>query len=474
MGKKMKRKAYNKELEKLQVELIKLQEWVKKEHKKIVVVFEGRDTAGKGGIIRRITHRLNPRFCKVVALGVPTEKEKTQWYFQRYAQHLPAAGEIVLFDRSWYNRAGVEKVLGYCTEEEYQEFLHSCPEFEMMLIRSGIVLIKYWLEISDETQEERFEERINNPLKRWKFSETDLKSREKRKEFVEARDTMFQHTDTSQSPWYVVNANNQKMSRLNCIAHLLDKIPYHYKLKRPIKLPKLKGKTVDEAYDRSRIELCPGNLLNNFIDCLLEGEVWFRHCYVDINYPSGWCYILNPIVNLVSLNPTTMKKYIALMLIGLPIFQAQAQNRVKAGVIYQAGDTIESPLVGLKGIIPRGWYGTLPQGEEVFLLLPASNKWGYMFIDVRQKSLDEINEYWHSPVQVAQNVTATLKGETTRQNDQLTGEFNLSGAEVPAVGYAEAIDGHHGYTFVFMLAAPAGQLDEYKKDFRALVGTMPK
>ncbi len=245
--KKLTGKEYDNELEKLQIELIKLQEWVKQESKKIVVIFEGRDTAGKGGIIARITERLNPRVCKVVALGVPTEKEKTQWYFQRYVEHMPAAGEVVLFDRSWYNRAGVEKVMGFCTEDEYQEFLHSCPEFEMMLIRSETILIKYWLEVSDKIQEKRFEERINNPLKRWKFSDMDLKSREKRYEFQMARDVMFQYTDTTQSPWFIVNANDQKLARLNCISHMLSKIPYHYKLKPPIKLPKLKDENIYES-----------------------------------------------------------------------------------------------------------------------------------------------------------------------------------------------------------------------------------
>ena len=253
----MKRRKYENELEQLQVELVKLQEWVKQERKRVVVVFEGRDAAGKGGIIRRITHRLNARFCKIVALGVPTEREKSQWYFQRYAQQMPAAGEIVLFDRSWYNRAGVEKVLGFCTEEQYCEFLHSCPEFEMMLIRSGIVLIKYWLEISDETQEERFKKRISNPLKRWKFSETDLESREKRQEYLAVRNAMFQQTDTTQSPWHIVDANHKKKSRLNCIAHLLSKIPYHFQFGPAIKLPKLHTEEIAQSTSVSELNYVP-------------------------------------------------------------------------------------------------------------------------------------------------------------------------------------------------------------------------
>ncbi len=239
---------YEKSLLKLQQELVKLQEWVKKENKKIVVIFEGRDAAGKGGVIKRITERLNPRVCRVVALGIPTEKEKSQWYFQRYASHLPAGGEIVLFDRSWYNRAGVEHVMGFCTESEYKEFLHACPQFENMLIRSGIILIKYWFSISDQEQEKRFEERIHNPLKQWKFSLMDLKSRGKWVQFSEAKDEMFHYTDTRISPWFVINADNKKKARLNTISHLLSKIPYKYKPEPPIKLPKLKK---DKEYIRT-------------------------------------------------------------------------------------------------------------------------------------------------------------------------------------------------------------------------------
>jgi polyphosphate kinase 2 len=232
--------TYEKEILNLQEEFVKLQEWVKKEKKKIVVIFEGRDAAGKGGVIRRITERLSSRICRVTALGVPTEKEKTQWYFQRYAAYLPAGGEIVLFDRSWYNRAGVEKVMGFCTEDEYQEFLRSCPLFENMLVRSGLILIKYWFSVSDKEQEKRFEERITNPLKRWKFSPMDLKSREKWEAYSKAKDEMFHYTDTRISPWFVVNADSKKKAILNCMTHLLSKIPYKYKPEPAIKLPKIK------------------------------------------------------------------------------------------------------------------------------------------------------------------------------------------------------------------------------------------
>ena len=244
---KLSSEQYELEIEKLQLELVKLQEWVKKEKKKIVVIFEGRDAAGKGGVIRRITERLSPRVCKVTALGVPTEKEKTQWYFQRYVPHLPAGGEIVLFDRSWYNRAGVERVMGFCTDDEYQEFLRSCPLFENMLVRSGLNMIKYWFSVSDKEQEKRFKERINNPLKRWKFSPMDLKSREKWAEYSKAKDEMFHYTDTRISPWFVVNADSKKKARLNCIAHFLSKIPYEYKSEAAVKLPKIKR---DENYVR--------------------------------------------------------------------------------------------------------------------------------------------------------------------------------------------------------------------------------
>jgi polyphosphate kinase 2 len=219
-------KYYEEELEKLHIELVKLQDWIKHEKLKVVVVFEGRDAAGKGGVIKTITLPLNPRICRVVALGTPTEKEKTQWYFQRYVTHLPAGGEMVFFDRSWYNRAGVERVMGFCTEQEYEEFMRTCPEFERMLIRSGIILIKYWFSVSDEEQEHRFQSRINDPLKRWKLSPMDLASRERWLEYSQAKDEMFKYTDTRQSPWYVVPADDKKRARLNCINHLLSMIPY--------------------------------------------------------------------------------------------------------------------------------------------------------------------------------------------------------------------------------------------------------
>lgn len=230
---------YQQELDKLHIELVHLQTWIKKQGLKVVVVFEGRDASGKGGVIKRITEPLNPRICKVVALGVPTEREKSQWYFQRYAAHLPAAGEMILFDRSWYNRAGVEKVMGFCSREEYNEFLRACPEFERMLVRSGIILLKYWFSVSDEEQEKRFKRRIENPLKRWKFSPMDLESRAKWLEYSRAKDEMFAHTDTKQVPWYVVDADNKKKARLNCISHILSQIPYEPMNIDPIELPPL-------------------------------------------------------------------------------------------------------------------------------------------------------------------------------------------------------------------------------------------
>ncbi len=223
---KMDTKDYVKQLIPLQVELVKLQEWVKAKALKLVVIFEGRDAAGKGGAIKTITACLNPRICRVVALGTPTEREKSQWYFQRYVPHLPAGGEMALFDRSWYNRAGVEHVMGFCGEAEYQEFLRSCPEFERMLIRSGIILVKYWFSVSDDEQEKRFHARIADPTKRWKISPMDLESRARWAEYSKAKDAMFSYTDTKQAPWYVVNADDKKRARLNCISHLLGTVPY--------------------------------------------------------------------------------------------------------------------------------------------------------------------------------------------------------------------------------------------------------
>ncbi|MEW7974661.1 MAG: polyphosphate kinase 2 [Candidatus Thiodiazotropha endolucinida] len=235
--KKINNKVYEKELFKLQLELVKLQEWIKHKGLKVVVIFEGRDAAGKGGVIKRITQHLSPRICPVVALPAPTEREQTQWYFQRYVPHLPAAGEMVLFDRSWYNRAGVEKVMGFCSEDEYQEFMRSCPEFERMLVRSGIILIKYWFSVSDEEQERRFQSRLEEPLKRWKLSPMDLESRSRWLEYSKAKDEMFAHTDIKQAPWYVVNSDIKKHARLNCIAHLLSMIPYKDLTPEPIELP---------------------------------------------------------------------------------------------------------------------------------------------------------------------------------------------------------------------------------------------
>jgi len=245
--KKLKRKFYEKELRKLQIELVKLQEWIKYKGLKVVVIFEGRDAAGKGGTIKRITESLNPRVCRVVALGVPTEREKTQWYFQRYVAHLPAAGEMVLFDRSWYNRAGVERVMGFCTPEDVEEFFRSCPEFERMLVRSGIILIKYWFSVSDEEQERRFQQRITDPTKRWKISPMDVESRAKWVEYSRAKDEMMAHTDIKQAPWYVVHSDDKKRARLNCISHLLSMIPYEDLTPPKIELP---PRQVDNTYVR--------------------------------------------------------------------------------------------------------------------------------------------------------------------------------------------------------------------------------
>jgi polyphosphate kinase len=248
---KLTTKFYNKELARLQIELVKLQEWVKHEKLKVVVVFEGRDAAGKGGTIKRITQSLNPRVCRVVALGTPTDREKTQWYFQRYITHLPAGGEMVLFDRSWYNRAGVERVMNFCTNEEYVEFLRTCPEFERMLIRSGIILIKYWFSVSDEEQEQRFQSRLNDLTKYWKLSPMDLASREHWIEYSKAKDEMFKYTDTKQSPWYVVPADDKERARLNCISHLLSIIPYKEIKHEKIELPPRRN---DEGYIRPPFE----------------------------------------------------------------------------------------------------------------------------------------------------------------------------------------------------------------------------
>lgn len=247
---KIDKKFYEEELARLQIELVKLQETIVKKGLKVVVLFEGRDAAGKGGAIKRITQSLNPRICRVVALGTPTEKEKTQWYFQRYVPQLPAAGEMVLFDRSWYNRAGVERVMGFCTEQQYQEFLRTCPEFERMIIRSGIILIKYWFSVSDQEQERRFAGRITDPTKNWKLSPMDLESRKRWTDYSIAKDRMFDFTDTKQSPWYVVPADNKKKARLNCISHLLSLIPYDDFEPRKIELPERQN---DKSYMRTPV-----------------------------------------------------------------------------------------------------------------------------------------------------------------------------------------------------------------------------
>ena len=260
---KIKNRIYESRLKELQIELVKLQEWVKARGKKVVVIFEGRDAAGKGGVIKRITERLNPRVVRVVALGIPTEKEKTQWYFQRYVPHLPAAGEMVLFDRSWYNRAGVERVMGFCTDEEYWDFLRACPNFEKMLIRSGITIIKYWFSVSEEEQEKRFQARLKDPTKRWKLSPMDIKSRDLWVEYSKAKDEMFSYTDTKISPWYVVNADDKKRARLNTISHLLSLIPYEDLTPGPMELPPRKK---EKGYVR------PPMQEQTFVPDIFEGE----------------------------------------------------------------------------------------------------------------------------------------------------------------------------------------------------------
>jgi polyphosphate kinase 2 len=230
-------KVYREELAKLQVELVKCQEWIRARGLKLVLLFEGRDAAGKGGAIKTITLSLNPRYARVVALPAPSERERSQWYFQRYVPHLPAAGEMVLLDRSWYNRAGVERVMGFCTDEEYREFMRSCPEFERMLVRSGVTIIKYWFSVSDDEQERRFQARIDDPTKRWKLSPMDLQSRARWVEYSMAKDEMFAHTDIKQAPWYVVSGDDKKRARLNVIRHFLSLIPYEDLTPEPIVLP---------------------------------------------------------------------------------------------------------------------------------------------------------------------------------------------------------------------------------------------
>ncbi len=247
LDKKLKSKIYNREIERLQTEMVKLEEWIKLKGLKVVVLFEGRDAAGKGGVIKRITGLTNPRIVRIAALGTPTEREKTQWYFQRYAAYLPAAGEMVLFDRSWYNRAGVERVMGFCTESEYWDFLNFCPSFEKELIRSGTILIKYWFSVSDAVQEERFQERLKDPARRWKLSPMDLEARARWVDYSKAKDAMFEHTDTKDSPWHVVDSNDKKRARLNCMAHLLSQIPYKDVTRKNLVIPK---RQKDKGYQR--------------------------------------------------------------------------------------------------------------------------------------------------------------------------------------------------------------------------------
>jgi polyphosphate kinase 2 len=234
----MPKKAYEAELARLEVELVKLQHWIKEKGLKVAVIFEGRDSAGKGGVIKRITYRTSPRVIRVVALQAPTEKERSQWYFQRYVPHLPSAGEMVLFDRSWYNRAGVERVMGFCTDAEYDEFMATVNGFELALVRSGTILIKYWLDIADETQEERFESRIDDPRKRWKLSPMDLEARSRWVDYSRARDAMLAHTDSEHAPWWIVDANIKRHARLNTITHLLSQVPYQDLTPKKLKLPR--------------------------------------------------------------------------------------------------------------------------------------------------------------------------------------------------------------------------------------------
>ncbi|MEP0891550.1 MULTISPECIES: polyphosphate kinase 2 [unclassified Leptolyngbya] len=238
---KLTNKYYEKELAKLQLELVKMQYWVKFTGARIIIVFEGRDAAGKGGTIKRITEPMNPRGCQIVALGTPSDREKTQWYFQRYVAHLPAAGEIVCFDRSWYNRAGVEYVMGFCSADEHREFLQTCPEFERMLVRSGIILLKYWFSVSDEEQERRFQARMTDPARRWKLSPMDLESRDRWVEYSKAKDVMFAHTNIPEAPWFTVEADDKKRARLNCIHHILSKVPYVDMTPDPLELPPRKS-----------------------------------------------------------------------------------------------------------------------------------------------------------------------------------------------------------------------------------------
>jgi polyphosphate kinase len=244
---KLSRKDYERELQRLQLELSKMEEWVRQEKERLLVIFEGRDAAGKGGVIKRIAQNLNPRVTKIVALPAPTERESSQWYFQRYVAHLPASGEIALFDRSWYNRAGVERVMGFCTNQEYQRFLRQCPLFERMLVEDGIILTKYWFSVSDDEQERRFKARIEDPSKRWKLGAMDMESRMRWVDYSRAKDEMFVHTDIPEAPWHVVEADIKRHARLNCIAHLLSRVPYEDRIPPALKLPR---RPSSEGYQR--------------------------------------------------------------------------------------------------------------------------------------------------------------------------------------------------------------------------------
>ena len=240
--KKLKRKVYEEKLKELHFELVKMQYWIKETGQRVLILVEGRDAAGKGGAVKCISAPLNPRYCRVVALGTPSDREKTQWYFQRYVAHLPAAGEIVLLDRSWYNRAGVEHVMGFCSKDEYQEFMRACPEFEHMLVRSGIILLKYWFSVSDKEQEQRFRDRAGDPARRWKLSPMDLESIGKWVEYSKAKDEMFKYTDTKKARWWTVEADDKRRARLNCITHILGSVPYKDSTPPPLDLPKRKIK----------------------------------------------------------------------------------------------------------------------------------------------------------------------------------------------------------------------------------------
>jgi polyphosphate kinase 2 len=247
MGQRIPKQRYEKELLRLQAELTSMSQWVREIGARVVVVFEGRDAAGKGGAIKRITEYLSPRLCRIVALPAPTDRERGQWYFQRYVAHLPAAGELALFDRSWYNRAGVEHVMGYCTSEQYYHFLAQCPMFERQLVGDGIILVKYWFSVSDEEQERRFQSRLDDPLRRWKMSPIDLEARQRWADYSRAKDVMFTHTDTPESPWYIVESDDKRTSRINCITHLLERIPYRTLDEPRLVLPK---RMKDAVYER--------------------------------------------------------------------------------------------------------------------------------------------------------------------------------------------------------------------------------